>query len=266
MSMKLLKGEILENRKYGENLYKIEVFSPYICKNALPGNFINVKCTFAGMHDPLLRRPFSIYEVDRRFNVFSILYLVRGRGTAFLPGLKKGAILDFIGPLGKAFEIEKDFKKYVLVGGGIGVAPLCFIANELLTGGKECHFIAGFKDSTFYSWERDLIKILRNYKIFTEDGSMGEKGIPSEYIRKNLKEFKDHVFVACGPRDMLKELQNIFSDKKIRAQVIMEEKMACGVGTCMGCVIRLKNGKGGFDYKRVCSDGPVFDLMEVDFD
>ena len=264
--MKLLKGEILGNKKYGENLYKIEVFSPHICKNSHPGHFVNVKCTFDGIHDPLLRRPFSIYETDRRFNVFSILYLVKGKGTAFLSKLKKGDILDFVGPLGKMFEIEKGAENYALVGGGIGVAPLCFIASDLISNDRNCLFLAGFRDSTFYAWERDLMKILRNYKLFTEDGSMGESGTPVEYLKKNLKALKKYRFVTCGPRDMLKAMQDILYGKKIKVQVIMEEKMACGVGTCMGCVTRIKKSKDRFEYKKVCSDGPIFDLMEVDLD
>jgi dihydroorotate dehydrogenase electron transfer subunit len=175
-------------------------------------------------------------------------------------------MLDFVGPLGRMFEIEKDAKNYALVGGGVGVAPLYFIASELINNGKNCFFLAGFKDSTFYAWERDLIKILRNYKLFTEDGSMGETGTPVDYIRKNIKTFKKYRIITCGPRDMLKALQDIFHGKKIKVQAIMEEKMACGVGTCMGCVTKIKNNNGGFEYKKVCSDGPVFDLLEVVFD
>lgn len=266
VAMNILKGEILNNKKYGDNLYKLEIFSPYICKNAYPGQFVNVRCSFEGMLDPLLRRPLSIYEIDRRFNVFSVLYLVRGRGTAFLSRLKKGDMLDFTGPLGKRFEIEQEIENYVLVGGGIGVAPLCLIASELVNLGKNCLFLAGFRDSVFYTWERDLVKILRNYKLFTEDGSIGERGKPVDYIKKNLGNLKNYRFVVCGPGEMLKSLQDIFSGKKIKAQVIMEEKMACGVGTCMGCVIKIKKGEGDFEYRKVCTEGPVFDLMEVVFD
>ncbi len=264
--MKVLKGEILANKKYGENLYKIDIFSPFICKNAKPGHFVNVKCALEGSLDPLLRRPLSIYEVDSQFNVFSILYLVKGRGTAFLAKLRKGDVLDFVGPLGNSFEIDEDLDNYALVGGGIGIAPLYFIAKELTDLGKNCLFLAGFKDSTFYSWERDLIKILRNFKIFTEDGSSGDPGTPVDYIRKNMKDLKKYSFVICGPKEMLKALKDLFSGKKVKALAFMEERMACGLGTCLGCVIRLKNENGSFDYRRVCSDGPIFDLMEVMFD
>jgi dihydroorotate dehydrogenase electron transfer subunit len=264
--MKVQKGEIVAARKYSENLYKLEVFSPYICKNAMPAQFINVRCAGFDSNDPLLRRPFSIYEIDNRFNVFSILFIVKGKGTNYMANLKKGEILDFVGPLGNGFNIPENKNKFLLLGGGIGVAPLCLIAKNLTENNKTVHFVAGFKDETFYIWERDLIKILRDYRIFSENGAFGEKGMPSEYIYDNLDTFKDCTFIVCGPTEMLKNIQSILKRKKISAMAIMEEKMACGIGTCMGCVLRIKNKNGDMQYKKICTDGPIFDLMEVCFD
>lgn len=264
--MRLLKDEILANKKYGENLYKMDVFSPYICKNVRPGNFINVKCSSAKSMDPLLRRPFSIYEVDRQFNVFSILYIIKGRGTQYLKSLKKGEQLDFLGPLGNSFKVEKNVKDYILVGGGIGIAPLFYISKELIDCNKNVFFIAGFKDNTFYRWERDLIKIINNYRIFTEDGSYGQSGRPLDYISANIGDFKEKSFIICGPRNMLKALKSVINGKCISAFVIMEERMACGMGTCMGCAIKTIDAGGHIEYKRVCLDGPIFDLSEVVFD
>jgi 2-polyprenylphenol hydroxylase and related flavodoxin oxidoreductases len=265
--MRLLYGEILANKKYGENLLKLEVFSPYICRNCLPGQFINVKCAFDGVLDPLLRRPFSIYEIDKKFNVFSILYVVKGKGTDFLKRLDKGDVLDFLGPLGEGFKADEEIKNYLLLGGGIGVAPLCLIAKELSESGKNIFFLAGFKDETFFFWERDLIKIVRNYKIFTENGSFGEKGIPAIYLKENLHLYKDYKFIVCGPKEMLKNIQGILKGfPGISAEALMEERMACGVGVCMGCVVKIKKSPRSVEYKKVCSDGPIFNLMEVVFD
>ncbi|MBM3706263.1 MAG: dihydroorotate dehydrogenase electron transfer subunit [Actinobacteria bacterium] len=264
--MKILNGEIIENKKYGENLFKIEVFSPYICRNAAPGQFVNVKCNFSNFYDPLLRRPFSIYEIDKNFNVFSILYIVKGKGTNYLAGLKKGDILSFIGPLGQSFKIDKSCNNYLIVGGGIGVAPLCLIAKNLIESGKNVFFVAGFKDSVFYIWERDLIKIMRNYKIFTEDGSFGEKGLPTDYVKDNIKNFLDYRMICCGPKEMLIALQGIAKQNKIPADVLMEERMACGIGVCLGCAVKIYDKKGYTEYKKVCSDGPIFNLTEVVFD
>lgn len=265
--MKLLQGEILANKKYGEKLFKLEVFSPYICRNCLPGQFINIKCAFEGVLDPLLRRPFSVYEIDKKFNVFSILYMVKGKGTDFLTRLDKGDILDFIGPLGEGFKSDEEVKNYLLLGGGIGVAPLCLIAKELVASDKNVFFLAGFKDEAFFLWERDLIKILRNYKVFTENGSFGQKGIPAVYLKENLHLYKGYKLVVCGPKEMLKNIQSILMDfPNISADALLEERMACGVGVCMGCTVKVRNSSGGFENKKVCSDGPVFNLMEVVFD
>lgn len=265
--MKLLSGEILANKKYGENLYKLEVFSPYICRNCLPGQFINIKCAYEGVLDPLLRRPFSIYEIDKEFNVFSVLYLVKGRGTDFMARLAKGGTLDFMGPLGIGFKAEEEIKNYLLVGGGIGVAPLSLIAKELVETGKNIFFLAGFKDETFFLWERDLIKIARNYKIFTENGSFGEKGIPSIYLKENLNHYKNYKLIVCGPKEMLKNIQGILKDfPGVAVDALLEERMACGIGACMGCTVKIKKSPGRFENKKVCSDGPIFNLTEVIFD
>src|SRR4030042_5610715 len=103
--MKLLSGEILSNERYGDNLYKIEVFSPYICNNAQSGQFMNVKCSHDGSLDPFLRRPLAIFDIEKKFNVFSLLYLLKGKGTQFISRLEKGDILDFAGPMGKAGDV-----------------------------------------------------------------------------------------------------------------------------------------------------------------
>ena len=110
-----------------------------------------------------------------------------------------------------------------------------------------------------------MVKIIRNYKIFTEDGSFGEKGIPTDFIKENAKEFLNYRLICCGPREMLKSLQNIVNQYNISAMALMEEIIACGIGVCMGCVIKIKTSDN-LCYKRICRDGPVFNLAEVVFD
>lgn len=264
--MKSIRAEVIANKKYGENLYKLEIFSPHICKNALPGQFINIKCSGLNTYDPLLRRPFSIYDTEKNYNVFSIMFLVRGKGTEYLCKLDKGDFIDLLGPLGDGFKISASINNYVLIGGGIGVAPLCFIAKELIEKNKNVLFVAGFKDETFYGWQKDIVKILRNYRIFTEDGSFGENGIPFNFIKDNLKSLKKHRFVVCGPIDMLKNFQLLFKEKNVKAQAVIEEIIACGIGACMGCAVKIVKDDGSFEYKKVCSDGPVFNLAEVIFE
>jgi len=264
--MKLLSGEILSNERYGDNLYKLEVFSPYICNNAQPGQFVNVKCSNDGSLDPFLRRPFAIFDIEKKFNVFSLLYLLRGRGTQFISRLERGDILDFAGPLGKAVDLTSSGVNMLLVGGGIGIVPLNLIARISVKMKNNVFFAAGFKDNTFLRWEKDLIRLKINYAVMTEDGSWGEKGLVSDYIWENLKTFENYDVYCCGPRDMLKTLQNIYKNKKNKATAFLEEKMACGVGVCAGCVVKIRKGSKGFSYQKVCEDGPAFNLGEVLFD
>jgi len=264
--MKLLKGEILKNEKYGENLYKMEIFSPYICRNTGAGQFISIKCSKEKIFDPILRRPFSIYDIEKEFNVFSILYLVKGRGTYLLSLLKKGDVVDFMGPLGNPITFNKNSNDYLLIGGGIGIAPLYLITKVLTREKKNILFIAGFKNSDFTGVEKDLLKTKVYYNIFTEDGSYGNSGLATDFIKENINKYKKYQFYCCGPVDMLKVLQEIFLGKKISATAIVEQRMACGVGACMGCAIGIKNENGEIVYKRVCKDGPSFNIMEVIFD
>ncbi len=264
--MKLLSGEILSNERYGDNLYKMEIFSPYICKNAQPGQFINVKCSYEESLDPFLRRPFAIFDIEKKFNVFSLLYLLRGRGTQFISRLERGAMLDFAGPLGKAVDLASSGANMLLIGGGIGIVPLNLIAKIAVKMKNNVFFAAGFKDNTFLRWEKDLIRLKINYAVMTEDGSWGEKGLISDYIWDNLKMFENYDVYCCGPRDMLKTLQNIYKNKKNKVTAFLEERMACGVGVCAGCVVKIRKGSKGFSYQKVCEDGPAFDLGEVLFD
>jgi len=264
--MKLLRSEIISNETCGKGLYKIEVFSPYICRNAKAGQFVNVKCSPDGILDPLLRRPFSIYNVEKEYNVFSILYLEKGKGTKFLSDLKKGSNLNFAGPLGNAAATDDKSKNFLLVGGGIGIAPLYFLARTLIQKGKNIFFAAGFKDNNFIGWSSDLIRLRINYKIFTEDGSWGDEGLATDFVKENIKKYKGYKIYCCGPRDMLISMQDILAGKKISATALLEERMACGVGVCKGCAVKIKDGNSSFAYKTVCKDGPAFDLMEVIFD
>jgi len=264
--MKLLKGEIISNEKYNDKLYKTSIFSPSICKEAQPGQFINVKCAPHDLSDPLLRRPFSIFDIEEEFNVFTILYWVKGKGTRFLSYLEKGDILDFVGPLGCGIDLKETKGNILLIGGGIGIAPLYFIAKKAKMLKKNVFFAAGFKNRDCIRWEKDLIELKVNYIVLTEDGSWGEKGLVSDYIWRNIKMFKDYDVYCCGPTDMLRTLQNIYKGSNNKITALLEERMACGVGVCNGCVVKIKKGKRGFSYKKICQDGPAFDLKEVIFD
>jgi dihydroorotate dehydrogenase electron transfer subunit len=263
--MKILSCEIISNEKYSDNLYRMDVFSPYICRNAEVGQFVNIKCSRDDILQPLLRRPFSIFDVEEKFNVFSVLYAVRGAGTRFMAGLDRGDILDFAGPMGNGISLDKSSDRLLLIGGGIGIAPLNFLA-KIAAGKKSVFFTAGFKNNSYKRWEKDLIELKVEYNICTENGSWGDRGMVTDYIKKNLETFSDYDVYCCGPRNMLKVIQRLYSQESNRVTAFLEERMACGVGVCAGCVVKIRKGKKDFIYRKVCQDGPAFDLKEVIFD
>lgn len=263
--MKTLKGEIISNEKYGPDVYKMEVFSPYIVKNALPGQFVMVRCAREDVLDPLLRRPISIFNTEKSFKVFSLLYLIKGRGTEYLSRLKKGDMLDFVGPLGKECKLDhKSHMQHLLIGGGIGIAPLYMIAKQLLQNGCDVFFIAGFRDSPYYGFDKDLINLGIHHQIYCEKDASRNIGLATDYLVENIAKLGKSRIYCCGPKQMLIKIQDILKDKDIKAIGLLEEVMACGIGVCKGCAVKVKE-KDGFGYKNVCSEGPSFDLKEVIF-
>jgi dihydroorotate dehydrogenase electron transfer subunit len=269
--MKIIKGEIISNNKMGDDVYKMTIFSPYIVKHCIPGQFINIKCSENDVYDPLLRRPFSIFDVEEDFNVFSILYLLKGKGTRYMKSLGPGDTVDFIGPLGNGIKINEDElkKNYLLVGGGIGVAPLFYLTKYLSLKKSNVFLVAGFKDNNFMFFEKLLQPLKINYQIYSENGAYGKRGIVTDYIYNHMNEFKDFGIYCCGPVEMLKELKGLFKKNYMEdnAYALFEEIMACGIGVCKGCAIKIAETDGSNStYKTVCKDGPLFKLKDVIFE
>lgn len=222
---------------------------------------------------------------------FDILVKVVGLGTKWLSQVKKGETVDMIGPLGNGFTLNPDIKKALIVGGGIGIAPLYALAERLRWEGKEVILFLGAyeeKDLQILRWdfgvdisygmeEQDIRWLSEEFKqmdidvkICTMEGRSGKKGLVTEifnnYLKKSeIPEAETEVF-SCGPRAMLKNLASTTKQYKLRHQVLLEEVMGCGIGACLSCVCPIKTAEGGFKYKSVCTDGPVFNADEVDWD
>ncbi|MGM0364930.1 MAG: dihydroorotate dehydrogenase electron transfer subunit [Actinomycetota bacterium] len=261
--MKSSTGEIISNSRVGEDLYKLEFFSPSVCRSAEPGQFLNIRCSGPDQLDPLLRRPFSIYDTDENFNVATILYLVRGKGTRFLSRLARGDILDFCGPLGNPVQPAGD--KVLLVAGGIGIAPLLFLAKVCIQQKKEVYMLAGFKDQRYMLVEKDMMRLNLNYMIYCEQDRWANRGLVTDGI-SNMSKYSGYEIYCCGPLEMLKSLQAKLAGASNKIVALLEERMACGVGVCDGCAVKVREGRDGFGYLKVCSDGPAFNLMEVVFE
>lgn len=254
--------KILWNEKLAPSYFKMGLFSPELARSATPGQFVMVR-----VHDsidPMLRRPFSIHNLIQQGGVirgFEILYKVVGKGTKILSELRAGQSLSVLGPFGNGFTYPKDLKNVFLVAGGIGVAPLYFLAAGLTHIGQgtpvRCTlFCGGCRDCDILC-KKGFQALGVNLQISTEDGSLGYKGFITSLLEKTLASGeKPDIIYACGPKPMLKEASRIGTLYDIPCQFSLEAVMACGFGACLGCAIKGK--VTGSKYPHVCTDGPIF--------
>ncbi len=217
-----------------------------------PDQFVHVKCG----HSRLLRRPISICDWEE--NLLRIVFEVRGEGTEWLSRRKAGDRLDVLGPLGRGFRMDRE-GRYLLVGGGIGVPPMLGCAKWTA---ERSTAVLGFRSADRAMLSKDFQKSCKEIFLCSDDGSIGRHGFVDAQVRDILEKDKDFTEVlACGPKPMLKNVAAVAAGFGVPCQVSMEERMACGVGACLGCAIQMADGT----MQHVCKDGPVFDAGEVDW-
>ena len=252
------KAMVEELRKVGQEMFHLILRAPEIALTAKPGQFLELKVSSDDSFDPLLRRPISIYSIDSTKGCIGLVYRVVGRGTKLLSQYQSGDVIDVIGPIGNGFSIPDDAKKILLVAGGIGMPPLYAIAQHYKGREFLLYYGARSKDEVIMKddWKRLGIKV----KVATDDGSLGFSGRVTDLL-KTEELFGVDLCCACGPRPMLVALKDYLQEHDIPGLVSLEEKMACGVGACLGCVCKTHQG-----YRRVCVDGPVFPAGEVIWD
>jgi dihydroorotate dehydrogenase electron transfer subunit len=230
---------------------------------------------------PLLRRPFSIHSVvDLRTaegSDIEILYNVVGKGTSLMATWKKGKKIDILGPLGNGFLLPTDMGTQFLVAGGIGVAPLFILSQRLKTHGHGCLVFIGGKTKEHVLCVEEFKGLGAEVHVATENGTMGFRGMITDMLESFLRDRPNPSgLFACGPVDMLKAIAGIAKSRSLPCQVSLESRMACGLGACLGCVVRARgksparsgetsHQESGIPYKRVCKEGPVFDSEEVDW-
>ncbi|RLJ70073.1 dihydroorotate dehydrogenase electron transfer subunit [Hydrogenivirga caldilitoris] len=244
---------INENSFISGKLWLMRLKAPQLAGRVKGGHFVMIEVS--PTYDPMGRRAFAIGDV--RGDEILIFYDVVGRGTYLLSTMKKGDKVRVFGPLGKRlFSYEGE--KHLLIGGGVGLAGLSLYGKELRAMGKEVVFVYGARSAEhlgMLDWLRDESF---EYVIFTDDGSAGRKGLVTDILREFDREW---VVSACGPKPMLKALSKLSQETGHRVFMSLEERMACGWGVCLGCVV--KNPQGA--YQRVCYEGPVFEASEVVF-
>jgi len=260
------KFKILSNRKIKGSYFKLTLVAPEIAFLARPGQFVMAQVN-NNAYEPLLRRPLSIHAVKK--DDIEILYERLGQGTEILSRKKPAEYLDLIGPLGNGFNLTPETYNLtpILVAGGIGVAPLVFLAQKLRPGKTLALIGARTKESLLC--EKEFKELGCDVKIATDDGSKGFRGRVTDLLEKQFVSNISHrtpIMYACGPEPMLKACARIASQCGIKAFGSFEAHMACGMGACMGCAIKIEDqpaGKDNFVYKRVCKDGPIFGLNQI---
>ncbi|MFH0917581.1 MAG: dihydroorotate dehydrogenase electron transfer subunit [Candidatus Omnitrophota bacterium] len=252
-----VKVKIISNQRFSGNYRHLEFESGLIAKHAIAGQFVNIRV--ADTFEPLLRRPISIHRVVT--SKVKIIYEIIGKGTQILAQRKPGEFLDIIGPLGNGFDYPRPpakatAAKNILIAGGLGVAPLVFLAEKLKSSQPLVLIGAGSQKQILCLQEFKALGC--TVKLATDDGSVGFKGKVTDLLSMVLEQTKPLGLFSCGPRPMLKAVARIAHKNKIPAQLSLEEHMACGIGACLGCVVATKTG-----YQSVCQDGPVFSSEEL---
>lgn len=256
----LEKGIIIRNHKIAEDTYEMILKTPGIAEAAKPGQFVNLR--LSDKLDPLLRRPISLHDVDTGEGTISMLYMVVGKGTRMMTEFEEGEIIDVLGPLGNGWDTEREGNYYVLVGGGIGVAPLYPLARELKSKGKNVELIVGAKSAKYLTDTSIYEDIGVKVTVTTDDGTAGIKGFVTAALSTSIDAGECDQIYACGPKPMLKFVEKIALEKNVSGQVSTESHMGCGLGVCLLCPTSVKAG----GYKRTCTDGPVFEIGELDYE
>ncbi len=253
-------AKIVGKEKLTEGIYKFSMKCKEIAETAKPGNFLEIKVSDS--YEPFLRRPISIYNIDKENDVIEFIFQVKGKGTKMLMERKIGEDLDILGPLGYGTFDTKGHKKAYILGGGIGVFPLYELAKELTEEKTDVTVYMGFKTKDLVTLETEFEDVSNKLVITTDDGSYKEKGFAIDFMKEDCKKEKPDIIYACGPLPMLKLVQEFANAENIRCQMSLEERMGCGIQACVGCAVKVvKNGNENYEY--VCKQGPVFDSKDV---
>jgi dihydroorotate dehydrogenase electron transfer subunit len=278
-----IKTEILINKEIVPGYFKMILRLGPVAGRITPGQFFHIRV--GSGYDPLLRRPISVHRISPRQNIIELLYQITGRGTQLMSRRSKGTYIDILGPLGHGFRVPRGQTNFILIAGGMGVAPLVGLADQLATYRKKnITVILGARNRDSIVCEKEFREIGARVMIITEDGPRGHRGLATTALNSVIAQFdvrKTPVALkktgtramtiggyapavglyACGPIGMLASVAKISRQHNIQAQGSFEERMCCGVGACLGCVIKTRRG-----YERVCKEGPVFELSDIVWD
>ncbi len=258
--------ELLSTEKISDNYYRIAFDCREIARDASPGQFLMVRLLTPSW-EHLLSRPFSVCTVEgSRIGLF---FEVIGKGTRSLSEATPGTPLEILGPLGNGFDFDAASKP-ILIGGGMGIAPLRFLAAELAKTHSpgQIAVLLGARTASSLCLKDVFGGLGVTLRTATDDGTEGHAGLVTDLIEEEVNRRGDRevAVYACGPKAMLKAVAELTEKRGVPCQMSVEERMACGVGACMGCACKTRDEQGQHHFKRVCMDGPVFDAKELVFD
>lgn len=258
-----IKAKLVKKEQLKEDLYKFSLEAKNITEIAKPGHFIEIRV--ADSVEPLLRRPISIYNMDKEKGILELIFQVKGKGTTILASRKEGEEIDLLGPLGNGtFKIKED-ANVAIIGGGIGTFPLYELAKQLQQANTKVNTYIGFRSKNFVVLEEEFKQVSNKLVLTTDDGSYAQSGFAIEKLKEHLKTQKIDAIYACGPLPMLKAVQALSIQENIPCQISLEEKMGCGIGACLGCAVKTaKSPKEAPEYWHVCKAGPVFNARDVE--
>ena len=251
---------VISNNQVSSHMFEMELAGPQIVPFCEPGQFVHLRVN--SLNDPLLRRPISLYDVDKNHGSITLLYKVVGTGTAALARTRAGEYVDVMGPLGRPFGFPPSGQCAVLVGGGAGIAPLLYLARRLQEKDCSVKVLYGTQSSS------DLVALNRFRQLgvqtvaATLDGEADYQGFVTDLLYERLSGQEIEYLYTCGPEPMMAKVAEYARQNGLNGEVSLEEHMACGVGACLGCARKLKDSDKG--YVKVCKDGPVFGLHEVE--
>jgi len=251
--MRVEDFELISNRRLTRDYFVIDLLGKGRLEKILPGQFVQVRVD--NNRDTFLRRPISVYDVDYENNIIRLLIKEVGKGTGAIAKLNTGSSVNIIYPLGNSFSIGDKGSKSLLVGGGVGVAPLFLLARSLKNKLLDFKFILGYQTAE-HIIEIEKYSELGQVLITTDDGSYGHKGLVVEH--PELHEGDCDRIYCCGPEPMMKSVASIAKSRNLFCEVSLENTMACGFGVCLCCVVETTRG-----VINTCTEGPVFNINEL---
>jgi dihydroorotate dehydrogenase electron transfer subunit len=265
------RGRVVAHRRIARDHYLLSLACPPVARAARPGQFVHLQCAAPSAWrggGPLLRRPFSIYDVDTRRGACQLIYKVVGLGTEMLREAAAGDTLDVLGPLGTTFTADDTVTRVLLVGGGVGIPPLYFWAKALIARGIAVEAYVGVQTKDYLICEKAFRALGVPTHVATDDGSAGFKGFVTALVEDAFRRRAPGPgaqLSICGPTPMMQAAAALAARWQVRAEVSLEERMGCALGVCMGCIVEIAgpHATAHKRYQRVCTEGPVFPAETV---